>query len=382
MSKKTKTPAGKLSIHKMREKINKKHGNTVAYNLQEEDPSAVPYFIPTGSLWLDSIICRGRVSGIPGSRVSILCGEPSVGKSYLGMMIAKNAIEQLDMNVVWFDSESSMDASFFERAGVDTGRVLYIPAESVEFVLETMEELLSSPNGRVLYCLDSLANCPAVSDLKSDYNPQSTIAVEARVLAKGMAKLNQPIANSEATFLVLNQLKANISSNPYETLAQPFFQPGGKAIQYNSSLTIYLYGRKNKGSFVLDDNGYRIGSSVIAKLEKSRFGSMSRECAFQILFGGDEIRVCDEESWLEAIKRSDRISKYKGWYTLKFPDGNEKKFQEAGWLEELKQESFRAYVKELLHQEIVENFDKRLVNASEFYDLDGQLEQMENDSSD
>jgi len=103
MSKKTKTPAGKLSIHKMREKINKKHGNTVAYNLQEEDPSAVPYFIPTGSLWLDSIICRGRVSGIPGSRVSILCGEPSVGKSYLGMMIAKNAIEQLDMNVVWFD---------------------------------------------------------------------------------------------------------------------------------------------------------------------------------------------------------------------------------------------------------------------------------------
>ena len=53
MAKKEKTGAGKVSIADMRAMINKKQGFDVAFDLQEENPSEVVDWIPTGSRWLD-----------------------------------------------------------------------------------------------------------------------------------------------------------------------------------------------------------------------------------------------------------------------------------------------------------------------------------------
>ena len=50
--------AGKLSMADMRKLINKRAGMTVAHNLNEENPTEVNDWIPTGSRWLDSIICN------------------------------------------------------------------------------------------------------------------------------------------------------------------------------------------------------------------------------------------------------------------------------------------------------------------------------------
>ena len=59
MAKAKKSAAGKMSIDAMRQLINKQAGMSVAYNLQEENPTEVTDWIPTGSRWLDSIICKG-----------------------------------------------------------------------------------------------------------------------------------------------------------------------------------------------------------------------------------------------------------------------------------------------------------------------------------
>ena len=61
--------AGKLSITQMRDLINKKAGQNVAHDLKEENPTEVKDWIPTGSRWLDSIICRGHLAGIPVGKV-------------------------------------------------------------------------------------------------------------------------------------------------------------------------------------------------------------------------------------------------------------------------------------------------------------------------
>ena len=52
--------AGKLSITQMRDLNNKKAGQNEAHDLKEENPTEVEDWIPTGSRWLDSIICRGH----------------------------------------------------------------------------------------------------------------------------------------------------------------------------------------------------------------------------------------------------------------------------------------------------------------------------------
>ena len=361
-----KSNAGKLSITDMRKLINKKAGHKVAHDLTEDNPTAVKDWIPTGSRWLDSIIRRGQLAGIPIGKIVEIAGLEATGKSFMAAQVAANA-QKMGIDVIYFDSESAIDPTFLERAGCDLENLLYVQAASVEFVLETIEELLGSNDNRMLFIWDSLALTPAVSDVEGDFNPQSSMAVKARILAKGMSKLTVPIANCQSTFLVLNQLKTNITRSPSETMTTPYVTPGGKAMIYAYSLRIWLTGRKAKASFITDKNGFRIGSEVKVKLEKSRFGTQGRQCNFKILWG-DEIGIQDEESWFDAIKSSGKLTSSGAWYSLDMGDGNIKKFQPSKWTDCMQEKDFRERVINIMDEEIVKKFDKREGSASAFYE--------------
>jgi len=370
MAKRKKNSAGKLSIDAMRQMINKSAGMNVAHNLQEDNPTEVKDWIPTGSTWLDSIICRGRKAGIPIGKVVEIAGLEATGKSYMAAQIAANA-QKMGIDVIYFDSESAIDPKFLEQAGCDVSTLIYVQATTVEFVLETIESLLESNENRMLFIWDSLALTPAISDVEGDFNPQSSMAVKARVLSKGMTKLTVPIANSQSTFLVLNQLKTNIPTGPNAhvvAMTTPYVTPGGKTMNYAYSLRIWLTGRKAKSSFVIDDNGYRVGSEVKAKLEKSRFGTQGRMCNFKIIWG-DGVGIMDDESLFEAIKVSNKLSNSGAWYTLSTESGDIK-FQPSKWGEKMQEPAFKEEVLKIIDEEVIRKFDKREGDASEFYDTE------------
>ncbi len=366
----TKTKAGKLSIDQMRQLINKKAGMNVAHSLKDENPTEVKDWIPTGSRWLDSIVCRGKLAGIPVGKVVEIAGLEASGKSFMAAQVAANA-QKKGIDVIYFDSESAIDPGFLERAGCDVSTLLYIQATSVEFVLETIEDLLSSNENRMLFIWDSLALTPSVSDVEGDFNPLSSMAVKARILAKGMSKLTVPIANSQSTFLVLNQLKTNITRSPSMALVEPYMTPGGKAMIYAYSLRVWLTGRKAKASYITDDKGFRVGSEVKATLKKSRFGTEGRQCTFKILWG-DDIGIQDELSWFEAVKSSDNLIQSGAWYTLLYEDGGEQKFQPSKWLEFLKDDNFRTRILQIMDEEVIMKFNNRDGNPSDFYKIDGE----------
>jgi recombination protein RecA len=359
--------AGKLSMADMRKLINKRAGMTVAHNLNEENPTEVNDWIPTGSRWLDSIICKGKLAGIPVGKVTEIAGLEATGKSYMAAQVAANA-QKMGIDVIYFDSESAIDPTFLENAGCDVETILYVQAQSVEFVLETIEDLLANNENRMLFIWDSLALTPAISDVEGDFNPQSSMAVKARILAKGMSKLTVPIANSQSTFLVLNQLKSNITRSPSEAMTTPYVTPGGKAMIYAYSLRVWLTGRKAKASFVLDDSGFRIGSEVKVKLEKSRFGTQGRQCNFKILWGTEDIGVQDDQSLFEAIKGSNYMSSAGAWYSLEMGDGKVTKFQPSKWDEKMQDPVFKQRVYDVMDEEVIQKFDKRLGKAEDFYE--------------
>ncbi len=120
--------------------VNKKAGRNVAHDLTGDNPTSVKEWIPTGSRWLDSIICKGKVAGVPVGKVTEIAGLEATGKSYMAAQIAANAQKQGKL-VVYFDSESAIDPSFLERSGCDLERLMYVQASSVEFVLEINEHL-------------------------------------------------------------------------------------------------------------------------------------------------------------------------------------------------------------------------------------------------
>lgn len=355
-------------MEEMRKLVNKKAGMEVAFDLKEDNPTEVKDWIPTGSRWLDSIICRGKYAGIPVGKIVEIAGLEATGKSYMAAQIAANAQEK-GIEVVYFDSESAIDPQFLINAGCDLNKLLYIQAQSVEFVLETIEDLLGSGN-KILFIWDSLALTPAISEVEGSFDPMSQMAMKARILARAMSKLTIQIANAEATLLILNQLKTNITRSPSEAMTTPYVTPGGKALTYAYSLRIWLTGRKAKASFVLDPNGFRIGSEVKVKLEKSRFGTAGRQCNFRILWGGNTVAIQDDESLFDAIKGSDNIIQSGAWYTMVFEDGSTEKFQASKWVEKMQDDKFRQRVYQIIDEEVIYKFDNRLGKAEDFYEVE------------
>ena len=365
---------GKLSVRDLQSMLNKKAGMNIVHSLKEDNPTEVKQWIPTGSTWLDSIICRGKKTGLPVGKVIELAGEEATGKSYMAAQIAVNA-QKMGITPVYLDSESSISPEFLEKMGCDLEDFLYVQAVSVEKTLELIEDLLKTGDQQFLFIWDSMALTPTTSDIEGDFNPQSSMAVKPRILSKGLSKLIIPIAQSQSTLLILNQLKLNIGAegNPkYMTQSQKFFTPGGKALAYAYSLRIWLTGSKAKDSFVYDDKNFRIGSLVKARLEKSRFGSQGRSCEFKILWG-EETGVLDDESLFEALKGSQHLATG-AWNTLSYADGTEEKFRTVEWAEKMKEEKFRNRIMELVDDEIVRKFDDRTGDASEFYDTEESLD--------
>jgi hypothetical protein len=139
-------------------------------------------------------------------------------------------------------------------------------------------------------------------------------------------------------------------------------------MHYSYSLRIWLTGRKSKAAAVLDEKGFKIGSEVKAKLEKSRFGTEGRNCTFRILWGTREIGIQDEESWFDAVKGSKQMVSAGSWYTMTVGDYS-KKFQPSKWTELIKtDDEFKAKVLELMETEVIQKFDSRQGNAADYYD--------------
>ena len=356
---------GKIDIAAMKKFVNKKVGLDIAHDLREDNPTEVKEWIPTGSRWLDSITCRGKMGGIPVGKITEIAGLSSAGKSFMAVQIAANA-QKMGMTVVYFDAESAIDPEFLSNAGVNMDEnFLYVQAVSVEKTLETIEDLMSEyEDTQFVFIWDSIAATSSEKDLESDFNPQSTMAVKARIFGKAFPKLTIPLANQQCTLVLINQLKDNITSNVAEAMTTPYFTPGGKAIVYFCSQRIWLTKRKAKAAYVTDESGLRIGSEVKIKIEKSRFGTEGRTCGFKIMWG-DRVGIQDEESWLEALRLSgsDRF-KSGAWNKLYSKDGKEFKFQRTQWIDKLKDDEFRQAVFDIMDEEIIKKFDSEGKNVN------------------
>ena len=366
------TKAGKIDISSMKKFVNKKVGLNIAHDLNEDNPTEVKEWIPTGSRWLDSITCRGKMAGIPVGKITELAGLSSSGKSYMACQIASQA-QKKGHFVVYFDAESAIDPKFLKNSGIDTkSDFMYIQAVSVEKVLETIEDLMTEyAETQFLFIWDSIAATSAEKDLEGDFNPQSSMAVKPRIFAKAFPKLTIPLANQQCTLLLINQLKTNIGAQGWEAMVTPYVAPGGKAIEYFCSLRIWLTKRKSKASFVTDGSGLRIGSEVKVKIEKSRFGSEGRTCGFKILWGKD-VGIQDEESWLEALRvsGSERF-KAGAWNKIYDAKGKEYKFQKSQWITKLQEPEFRSVVLDIMDEEIIRKFESEGKNFS----LEGENEE-------
>ena len=120
--------------------LNKKFSKThhrVAYFLDgsEDSPTDVNDWVSTGSTVLDLAISNRPNGGFPVSKIVEITGLEQSGKSLLASHIIANT-QKKDGVAVYIDTESSLNSQFLQAIGVDVEKMVYLPLETVEDIMD------------------------------------------------------------------------------------------------------------------------------------------------------------------------------------------------------------------------------------------------------
>lgn len=129
-----------------------KRGNDTGFNLQA---------ISTGLATLDTMLGGGLIR----SRYYQFVGEPSSGKSFLAMRMAKDAIEK-GLTVAVIDTEHSYDQAWIIRQGIDPEKLLVSQSNIGTDVIDIVVTLLENEVDLVI--VDSLMGMIPNLELEED----------------------------------------------------------------------------------------------------------------------------------------------------------------------------------------------------------------------
>jgi len=116
-------------MRSMMETISKKTAISI------EKDKKVKTYIDTDIYMLNALLSKSIThGGLPKNRITIFVGEESVGKSYLCYNIARNAQRKENYNVIYIDTEFSIELGDLEQFGIDISpeRFMLIRSNKVE----------------------------------------------------------------------------------------------------------------------------------------------------------------------------------------------------------------------------------------------------------
>lgn len=325
---------------------------TVAYFLDDEHvPTNVMGWISTGSSTLDLAISNRPHGGFPVGRISEITGLEQSGKSLLSAHVLAETQRQGGVAVL-IDTETSVSREFYDAIGIDISKLLYVSADSVEQIFESIETIIekvrkSSKDKLVTIVVDSVAAASTKVEINADYDKDGYATDKAIIISKAMRKITNMIGREHITLIFTNQLRQKMNAMPF---ADQWTTSGGKALAFHSSVRIRLKGMgkiKDKNSKNKQDV---IGLKVRAKLVKNRMGPPMRTADFNIFFDSG---IDNYGAWLDVMKDNDIVKRGGAWYTYYFEgNDNEKiKFQSPDFVELMET---RPEVREEIYDKICE----------------------------
>ncbi len=267
--------------------------------------------ISTGSLLLDDALGAG---GLPKGRLIQFYGAPSSGKTVMSMMAIKNAqVEDPTAFQMFIDAEGTFSQEWAATLGLDTSKIIVVDGETAVIGRNCFEMILGVPKedkkthelaGKSkeglldkiankelnvnLIVLDSLgAVVPPGEDVS--VVGKMNMALMARFLTTTFRKLSLEVKKANIPFIVINHKKATM--DPY---GSDHTYSGGNTYSHFLSANVYFEAVQRKDAQILDDKDRKIGHTVRATIEKSKFSPFPRKCEFKMNFGIGVVDIHEE----------------------------------------------------------------------------------------
>lgn len=198
--------------------------------------------VPTKLLPLDYV----TDGGIPVGRIVEFYGDPGTGKTTTLITITKRFLEEFpDKRVLYVDAESSFDASWAKKNGLDVEEMFAQKRLIIPMGLDSMDTAFSMVLDAVktgefsLIVLDSISALP-VKEIYEESDTESMVnfnrpGISAKKQTAFISILTPLLQKSETAFVFVNQQRANIS--PYGASTT---QPGAYALKHATTIRIEL----------------------------------------------------------------------------------------------------------------------------------------------
>ena len=300
-----------MSIQEVLKDLKKNYGSDAIIDMSLGMNTEVPK-LKTQSLNLNSVLD----GGIPLGRIIEIYGDFGTGKTSLVSFIAgefqKNTFGDRTGRILFVDSENALDRDYAMSFGFDTMNMYLVQPSCGEQALNIMSDSIESGEFDLIIC-DSVAALSPRAEIEGDVE-DALVGVQARMMSKGLRKINAQLFSKNTTVIFTNQTRNKIMSygNPETT-------PGGKALNFYSSLRI----RMNAGEYKTDKEK-TIGYLSKLKVTKNKTGIPHKSTQMMILFNqGYDF----SQEFIDAAIEAKLIDKKgAGWYTIVY-ENNEYKLQ-------------------------------------------------------
>lgn len=299
----------------------KETGNEFAAAVQDGTDADVDGYVNTGSYALNALLSGDIHGGMPNNKVTALAGEPSTGKTFYALNIAKQFLDDNpEGGVFYFESESAITKDMMESRGVDTSRMFLLPVTTIqEFrtqavrILDKYLEEKENTRKPIMMVLDSLGMLSTQKEVSDIAEGKDTRDMTRAQLIRGAFRvLTLKLGRAKVPMIITNHVYDAVGSYiPMKKMG------GGDGLVYAASTIIFLSKKKEK------QGDEHVGNIITAKLNKSRMTIENKKVETLLYFD----RGIDKYyGLLDFAEEAGIVKKIANKY--EFPDGT-KAFESA-----------------------------------------------------
>lgn len=252
-------------------------------------------------------------------RQVLVWGNKSAGKSSFCLQMIALAQKE-GKTCAWIDAEASYSAEWAEKLGVDSSKLIYSPAKTINDMVDVGIQLMNA--GVDLIVVDSIsALLPAIyfekdGDELKNLQDTKQIGAEAKDMTHAVKMLNY--ANKNTLLVLISQQR-----NQFGSMHASHIPTGGMAVKFFSSTVIKLWSSEAEANAI--KSGIKVGDKIIEQkvgrpvnwiVDYNKLGPPNLSGQYDFYYQGDNVGVDSIGEVADVSEMMGLIQKGGAWYTV------------------------------------------------------------------